>query len=83
MSAFAVGVSRCMIRLSMQVKIGSLVCLRALAIIAAIDALAAELTVQLDYFHMLGAGATEGQLQAMEERAARERVEKPWKVGED
>jgi hypothetical protein len=68
-----------MIQLSMQVRIGSRVYQHALAIIAAIDGLAAELTGERDYFHSLGAGATKGQLQAMDERTARERGELPWK----
>jgi hypothetical protein len=72
-----------MIRLSIEVKIGNLVYQRALVIIAAIDALAAELTGERDYFHALGAGATKEQLRAMEERAARERGEMPWKISGD
>ena len=55
--------------LPINVKIGSLVYQRALAIIAAIDALAAELTGDHDYFYALGAGATKEQLHKMEEWA--------------
>jgi hypothetical protein len=39
-----------------------------LAIIAAIDALAAELTGDRDYFYPRGAGATKEQLHTMQER---------------
>src|SRR5271169_5728047 len=70
-----------MIHLSMQVRMGSRVYQHALSIIAAIDGLAAELTGERDYFHALGAGATKEQLQAMEENAARERGDLPWKEG--
>ena len=63
----------------MQVRIGSRVYQHALAIIAAIDGLAADLTGERDYFHAIGSGATKEQLRTIEERAARERGELPWK----
>ncbi len=76
-------VSRCNDLAFHEVKIGSLGYQRAFAITAAIDALAAELTGERDYFHTLGAGATKEQLRTIEERAVREWGELPWKISEN
>jgi hypothetical protein len=66
-----------------HVKIGGAVYQRVSAVIEAIDALAAVLTGHRDYFHGPGTSATEGQLRTADDKAARERGETPWKVGED
>jgi hypothetical protein len=68
-----------MIQLSMQVRIGSRVYQHALAIIAAIDGLAAEISGESGYFVEPGGGATEGQRKALDDKMARERGELPWK----
>jgi hypothetical protein len=68
-----------MIRLSMQIRIGSNVAVLADRIVAAIDALAAELTGDPEYFWSIGAGATEDQRRMIKERDARERGDLPWK----
>jgi hypothetical protein len=68
-----------MIEICMRVAIGGAVYRHAMAIMAAIDGLAAELTGDSTYFHPLGAGATEYQRRAHEAKMARERGESPWK----
>ncbi|PNG27652.1 hypothetical protein CR492_01690 [Methylocella silvestris] len=67
------------IRLSMQIPIGSNVDKLAHGVLTAIDALAAELTGDREYFWSVGAVATEGQQRVIEEKAARERGELRWK----
>ncbi len=63
----------------MRVAIGGAVYQHAMAIVVAIDGLAAELTSDSAYFHPLGSGATEGQRRAHEAKLARERGDSPWK----
>jgi hypothetical protein len=67
-----------MLVIAARVRIGGEVYKRVSALIAAIDALADELTGERDYFFEPGGGATGGERKAMEEKAARERGEKPW-----
>ncbi|WP_041368118.1 hypothetical protein [Methylocella silvestris] len=68
-----------MIRLSMQVAIGGNVDKLAHMVLVSIDALAAELTGDNQYFWSVGAGASADQRRVMEEKAARERGDIPWR----
>ncbi|PNG27904.1 hypothetical protein [Methylocella silvestris] len=68
-----------MIGIAIRVRIGGQVYQMVHAVIAAIDALAAELTAEADYFMPLSPGATEGQRKVEEEKAAWERGEIPWR----
>ena len=67
-----------MLIIAARVRIGGEVYKRASAVIAAVDALADELTGERDYFFEPGGGATEGQRAAAESKAARERGDVPW-----
>lgn len=68
-----------MIAVQMHVKVRGAVYQAGDAVIGAIDALAAVLTGERNYFHGPGTSATEGQLKAAEEKAARERGDIPWR----
>jgi hypothetical protein len=68
-----------MITVASHVKIGGAVYQGVSTVIEAIDGLAAVLTGDKDYFLGPGTSATAGQRQAAEDKAERERGEKPWK----
>ncbi|ACK51704.1 hypothetical protein Msil_2785 [Methylocella silvestris BL2] len=68
-----------MIGISNRVRMNGPVSQQAHVVLAAIDALAAELTGDREYFWSIGSGATEGQCKAKDEKAARERGEIPWR----
>ncbi|WP_245412195.1 hypothetical protein [Methylocella silvestris] len=68
-----------MIGIAIRVRIGGPVYQMAHTVITAIDALAAELTGETDYFIPLSPGAGEGQRKVEEEKAARERGDIPWR----
>ena len=67
-----------MIRVCARVKIGGAVYAAASAVIDAIDRLATALTGDRDYFAGPGTAASEGQREAEEVKAARERGDVPW-----
>jgi hypothetical protein len=68
-----------MIGLCGSVRIGGPVYVCSAAILAALDALADEISGQAGYFLAPGGGATEGERQALDIKMARERGDIPWK----
>jgi hypothetical protein len=67
-----------MIRIMIEVRIGSPSYEDAYRVLMAIHALADGLTGIPDYFHQPGAGATDGERHVEAEKAARERGEIQW-----
>jgi hypothetical protein len=67
-----------MIETSSSVRVGGPVYHAAAMVVAAIDAMAVLLSGQRYYFSAVGGGTTESERQAIAERDAVERGEKPW-----